>query len=439
MTNAEAAYPDRRQAWWLIVILFCASIVSVFDRGILNVVVDPVRADLGLTDVQIGLLQGLAFGLFYATVGLPLGLTADRWARRGLVVGGITVWSLATVAGGFAQSFGAMFAARLLVGLGEAALAPATISLIADLFPPEKRGRPISFFLTGQAVANGLSISTTSLLTEAAATGHFAGVPVLGALAPWRVAFVCCGLAGFIVVAALLTTREPPRRGAILAPDLGRQALVSLRFLGSKAGLFVPLYLGFALSFLAAYGVGNWAPTMLTREFGATRMQIGQWLGPISVAFSVVGPTIGGVLIDRYARRKVTLARFYLLAIAPLCVIPSALAVFAPRLMPAIVLVASLGAFAAVIGTTVMSILQSMVPPSSRGFAVALTGLVNTLIGSTSAPLLISLVTERIYQNPAKVGFAIPTVVVPALLAASAMFLVAGAAARRAMHDPQAS
>ena len=102
-----------------------------------------------MDDVHIALLQGLAFGIFYATVGLPLGLLADRISRRTLVTIGVLVWSLATIGGGFAASFGALFTSRLLVGLGEAALGPAAVSLIADLFPPDRRGRPLSVFLAG--------------------------------------------------------------------------------------------------------------------------------------------------------------------------------------------------------------------------------------------------------------------------------------------------
>jgi predicted MFS family arabinose efflux permease len=111
--TAERGYPARSAAWAFVLVLALAGVVSAVDRFVLNLVVDPVRADLGLTEIQIGLLQGLAFGLFYATVGLPLGLTADRYSRRWIVIIGIAVWSLATAASGLVQSFGAMFAALL--------------------------------------------------------------------------------------------------------------------------------------------------------------------------------------------------------------------------------------------------------------------------------------------------------------------------------------
>lgn len=422
-------YPSRARAWWLIAILFAASVVSVIDRSILAIIVDPVKADLSLGDIQISLLQGLAFGIFYATVGLPLGLTADRTARRSLIIAGVTVWSLATIGGGLAQSFAPLFASRLLVGLGEAALAPAAISLIADLFPPDRRGRPISVFLIGQAIANGLAISVTSLIVAAAAAGRFAHVPLLSHLPPWRIAFVCCGLMGFAVVAGMLTTREPPRHTMRPPISIGAQIAANIRYLARNRAIFVPLYLGFALCFLAGYGAGAWAPSMLMRGFGATSAQIGAWLGPLSMLFAVVGPTIGGTLVDRYARRGNDMAKFAILTIAPLCVIPSALAVLAPGLIPAIVLVASSGAIFAIVGTTMFSLLQIIVPADMRGVAIALTGLVNTILGATLGPLLVASLTERVFGDPAKVGYSILLVVIPALLVAVALF----AMARRAM------
>jgi MFS family permease len=431
----DAAYPPRRQAWWMVVALALAGVVSVLDRSILNIVVDPVRADLGLTDVQIGLLQGLAFGIFYATVGLPLGLTADRYSRRLVAIGGIVVWSLATVASAFAQSFESMFAARLLVGLGEAALSPAAISLIADLFPPMARGRPISVFLMGQAAANGLGISIITGIAGASAAGHFAGVPLLETLAPWRAAFFVSGLLGFAVVVALLPTREPPRRLAGPRRSVADQARTSLGFLTTHAGIFVPLYAGFAVCFLATYAAAAWNPTMLMRAFGVPRAQLGAVLGPLTMLFSVSGPLIGGLLVDRAMRRGDSLARFGLLAIAPLCIVPSGLAVFAPNATVAMVLIASGPAAVAVIGTTMLALLQSTVPPESRGFAVALTGLVNTIVGATTGPLLVSLLTERVYADPKLVGLSIVTVVVPALLGASGLYLYARASVRRRVAD----
>jgi MFS family permease len=419
------------RAWIFISILFIASIVSVIDRAILNIVVDPVRANLGLTDVHIALLQGLAFGLFYAAVGLPLGLSADRYSRRGLIMLGMGLWSGATIAGGLAQSFGALFISRLAVGLGEAALAPAAISLIGDLFPPDKRGRPISIFLMGQALAIGLSISVAGSILQAAKAGRFHALPLLNGLAPWRVVFVCCGLLGLVVLALMLTTREPSRRTARESGNIGRQAAQCLAYLGRNKAIFIPFYLAFAFYFAAAYGAGAWAPTMLMRGFGATGGQLARGLGPLSLTFGVLGPLAGGALVDFYGRRKRPTAKLAILALAPLLALPSAFAVFAPSLSAAMVLAAVIGGMSALIGTVMFATLQSMVPPEMRGVAVALTGLINTVIGATLGPLLVAEFTQHLYRSPSLVGYSIATLAAPALVIASVCFYLSLAAFKR--------
>lgn len=419
----------------MVAILFFAALVSILDRGILSIVVDSVRKDLLLSDVQISLLQGLAFGLFYATVGLPLGSMADRHSRRWLLIAGVLVWSTGTALAGFSQSFTGFFVARILVGLGEAVLAPAAISMIADLFPPQRRGRPISLFMTGQALAGGLSISITSFLLASAAAGTFSEIPVLRALSPWRVTFICCGALGVIVVLALLTRREPDRRA--VAGDTRSQAdsSAALQFLSRNRAVFVPLYLAFALCFLAAYGSGAWVPTMLIRGFGASSSEIGAWLGPLQMLFSASGPLIGGALVDRFAGRNLPLMKFQVLCLAPLFAVPAAFAAFMPSLLPATALAASSILPISIIGTTMLASLQSMVPPQMRGLSIAMTGLVNTLLGSTLGPLLIAAVTERVLHDPARVGTAIALVVVPALLCGSGLFWISLRALQRQQRD----
>ncbi|MDE1150833.1 MAG: MFS transporter [Azospirillaceae bacterium] len=438
LTSASAdpaGYPGWRTAWWSVLILFLAAIVSIIDRGILNIVVDPVRHDLGLADVQISLLQGLAFGLFYATVGIPLGLVADSVSRRLLVAVGVLVWSLATMGGGLADSFGEFFLSRLLVGLGEAALGPAAVSLIADLFPPHRRGKPLSLFLTGQAVANGLAISLTSFIIKAAADGRLQGIPFLESAAPWRVAFFGCGAIGLLVSALMLTTKEPPRGNGKGGFAQTTPLSEKLAYLRRNAGIFVPFYAGFAVCFLAVYASAAWAPAMLTRGFHVGPVEIGTWLGPFSMAFSLLGPVTGGILIDYFARRSYPMAKFGILLVAPLLAMPSALAVFTTNSILAMFLVASSSAIYAVVGATTFATLQNIVPPSMRGSAIALCGLANTIIGATLGPLMVATLTEKVFKDPTQVGYSIAVVVIPALVIAVALFAVA----RRALLRQRAN
>src|SRR3569833_1112620 len=131
----ESGYPSRPYAWTVVAILIATAILSYTDRQVLSLLVDPIRADLGSSDTQISLLLGTAFAVVYGVAGIPLGGSADRTSRRNLIFCGLIVWTIGTLACGFSQSFGQLFAGRLVVGLGEAVLSPAAISLISDYFP----------------------------------------------------------------------------------------------------------------------------------------------------------------------------------------------------------------------------------------------------------------------------------------------------------------
>lgn len=141
-------YPPAGKAWYMVILLTIAYVVSFVDRNILGLLIDPIKADLGLSDFQIGLLLGPAFAVFYATMGLPLGYLADRRRRTWIVAAGIALWSAATAFSGLARSFAQLFVARMSVGIGEATLSPCAMSLISDSYPEERRGKPIALYST---------------------------------------------------------------------------------------------------------------------------------------------------------------------------------------------------------------------------------------------------------------------------------------------------
>ncbi len=423
------------RAWWFVALLCFASLLSVIDRGILNLVVDPLRSELNLNDVQIGLLQGLAFGLIYAIGGVALGAVADRYSRRNLIIFGIVIWSLATFAAGLARNFGELFAARVVVGLGEAALAPAAVSLIADLFPADRRGRPMGLYMTGQAIANGIAITLTGMVIAAAAAHRFDALGLAADISPWRVTFMLCGASGLVLVLLLFTCREAARAHRSAAPTLLAQGRETLIHLVERRHFFVPLYLGFASCFTAAYGAAAWSPAMLGRVFGLGPAQLAQVLGPLAVIFAAAGPLLGSVFIDPLVRRHGDQGRLMLVAAVTLLAIPSGLAVLASDGRTAALLVASSSAIYPLVGLCVITTLQSQWPAPMRGLGVALTGLVNTVIGAVSGPLLIALLTERVFRDPAQVGRSIAFVIVPALLFGIAMFVMAARAVNRA-PDP---
>ena len=198
-------------AWYVAILLAAAHLVSFVDRFVMSLVMEPLKADLGLSDFQLGLLQGTGFVILYTLVALPLGLMADRVNRRNLIVAGIVLWSLATGLCGLAYSFGSLFLARIGVGFGEAALVPAAMSLLAAYFPRRQLGRAVSLFTTGASLGKSTAlIGGGAVLAMLVAAGGLT-LPGIGRLVPWQGTFVVMAVPGFLLAALLLTLREPPR------------------------------------------------------------------------------------------------------------------------------------------------------------------------------------------------------------------------------------
>src|ERR1700730_17733094 len=206
-----SGYPRRSYAWCVVAILIATAIVSYTDRQVLSLLVDPVRRDLGISDTQISLLLGTAFAVIYGLAGIPFGMLADRTSRRNLIFFGVVVWSLGTVACGYAHSFGQLFAARIVVGLGESVLSPAAISLISDYFPPSRRGMAVGCFLSGIAIGIGASILIGGGVLHLVEAGAMVGTP-LARVAPWRCVLWLVGAPARACWFGTVLPVEPKRR-----------------------------------------------------------------------------------------------------------------------------------------------------------------------------------------------------------------------------------
>jgi MFS family permease len=233
--SAAASVSSPTSAWIAVFVLVAAYAVSFLDRQVLSLLVEPIKHDLGLSDSQIGIVQGPAFGICYALLGLPLGWLADRVDRVRLIALAIAAWSLMTMAGGLASGFGSLLLARMGVGIGEAALVPAAVSLLAELFDAPRRALPLSIFTSGVALGVGLSL-TLGASFIAFANGGAHELPVVGALFAtrhaWQTVFILAGLCGFPVAThAIRPGMRRPRaaRPALPWPTSSRSAASSCR------------------------------------------------------------------------------------------------------------------------------------------------------------------------------------------------------------------
>lgn len=278
-----------RQRWTMLAVLFFVVTVSNIDRQIMTVALEPIKAEFGATDTQMGLLSGLAFAIFYVLLGLPIARCADRGNRKLIISASIALWSLMTVVCGMAQNFTQMFVARLAVGVGEAGALPTSHSLIGDYFPPDARGRAIAIFVMSGAVGYAAALIGGSYLASS-----------LG----WRSMFVIFGL-GSLVTALLagLILREPrhilpPAQGAEAGERYG-PAITSLL----RKPSFRWLLAGTACYGLVFYGALIFVVSHLVRSFGLSLTQAGSFYGAISTVTAIFGALVGGSLTDRMAKR----------------------------------------------------------------------------------------------------------------------------------------
>jgi MFS family permease len=393
-------HPSLRRAWWAVIVLFLAYTVSFVDRTILSLLVEPLRRDLHISDTQISLLQGLAFAIFYTTMGIPIAIWADRGSRRVITATGIFFWSLMTAACGLATTFWQLFAARLGVGVGEAALSPATYSLIADLFPENKRGRALGVFASGVNVGAGLALLIGGTVVSMA-TKLGTIETSFGAFRSWQLVFVLVGLPGLLVALLAVTIHEPRRSHPAAAMQTEPGAFVY--FLAKHKVAIAAHFVGFSICGLAFTGVSAWAPTFLIRHHGFTAAHAGQSLGLAVLLVGTLGALTGGVLSDHWVHLKDGTLRIGLIAV----LMQMAAGIAGPLVRtPTIAIlcfsiVFFFGGFAYTAGAAAI---QKLTPGRLRARMSALYLFVVTVIATALGPTSIALMTDRVFKSPAEVG-----------------------------------
>ncbi len=266
--------------------LTLAYVFSFIDRQILNLMVDPIRRDLDISEKQMSLLMGLSFAVFYTFLGIPLGRLADTRSRRAIIAAGIACWSVMTAGCGLAKTFWQLALMRMGVGVGEASLSPSAYSLISDYFRPERRSTAMSVYSMGIYIGSGLAFILGGLVIKSASSQESFLLPLVGALRSWQLVFLIVGLPGLLVAPLLLTIREPARKGARRTKDgLNAVPPVSLRdvwaYVRDNRATFFCLNLGLGMVALFAYGAASWIPSLFIRRHGWTPGRTGLVFGLI--------------------------------------------------------------------------------------------------------------------------------------------------------------
>lgn len=382
-----------RAGWFAVTTLCLALLLSFTDRLVINLIVDPIRADLALSDLEISLLQGAGFAVIFALAGPPSGRLADAVNRRNLIAAGVLLWSAATIACGFANDFWSFFAARVGVGLGEAALIPAASSLIIDHFPPRRRGLALGVFSVGATLGTGTALFIGGLVLRLIDAGWFAWLPAVGGLAPWRQLLILAGVPGFMLLPLIVLIVEPPR-----SESVGRLPLASVwAHLVADNGRVLRVCLVKGALGVGDYAMIAWLPTLLQRDYRLTPLEAGGLVGLAITVSGVVASLGGGACSDWFARRwgpstrVVLLLACYLLAAAGAATVLVAAGAQAIAWGFGLWALGSIGGY--VIGHVVM---QEDVPNEMRATTIALSLAATALVGIGLGPTLVPLLDARL-------------------------------------------
>jgi len=406
------SYPSPAYAWYVVGVLYLAYTLSFIDRQILALVIEPIRQDFQITDFQVSLIQGLAFAVFYTIMGIPLGRIADSHSRKGLVMVGVSLWSLMTVLSGLASNYWQLFLARMGVGVGEASLSPAAYSIISDSFPKEKRGFPINIYAAGIMCGAGLAYIFGGIAVQYAMTGGAQDVFLLGNLEPWQISFVLVGLPGIPIVLLMTTIREPVRK-ELMSQTAEVSIRRTFRYIRKYWIAYGSQIIGTAFFVLTVYSIFSWVPTIFIRRFDWTQGQIGPWFGSIVLVFGTAGLVAAGLLAQWLMRRGVKAPYSKLLLISQvLVIIPLALMMAIDNPYWVLGCLAVTFLFLGSPGGLPPAILQAITPNEMRGQVIAVYLFVVNLIGLAIGPSAVAAMTDFFFKDDLAVGSSLVIVTV---------------------------
>ena len=393
-------YPSAFQAWYAVFAFALAVMINFLDRGILALLVQPIKHDLHLSDVQISLIMGFAFTFFYAILGLPVARLVDRKSRKHIMAIGITIWALMTAVCGFATNFWQLFLARVGLGVGETTSGPSAYSMLSDYFPPAKLPRAIAGMSIGFVAGSGLSMILGAAAIQFIGNRPHVTLPVLGTFFGWQVVLMMVGLPGLVVAAIMLTIKEPKRRGHIVQESQPIGEVFA--YIREHWKIFIPLFAGLGLRSVQMFGVQYWGPAFYQRTYGWSAAQVGYISGLSLLIAMPIGLFLGSWFSERYWNRGQHDANVRVVVWSTAISVP--ISIFAP-------LLASPWMFAALtlFNTIILGMaapvenaaVQNMTPNRMRGQMTFLFLFIMNVIGMGFGPWLIAHLSDYVFGEAA--------------------------------------
>jgi MFS family permease len=409
--DVAGAWPKPVYAWYVVVILLVAYGFAILDRVAIGLLVDPMKRDLHVTDSQIGLLQGLAFAICYTAFGLPLGFLTDRHKRTPILAIGIALWSAATMVCGLARGFGALFVARIGVGVGEAVITPGSGSLIADYFPPDRRPKAYGVWMLGSSLGTGMAYIFGGLAIVVADRLHAAGAPWAAHLKTWQITFFLIGAPGLLVsLLFAATVREPVRRGVRVA--IARYPLKPLwRVMSANRKAYFALMGGAVLNITCVYAQIGWMPSLFMRVHHWSPAKVASTLGFVALGVGMSGALVAAWTMTWLGKRgrddaPILMTMGHSLTILLLGV--------AACLAPTPQITLGLNAVAAITSTWsyagAITGLNQITPNELRGQVTALYTLLTGLVSMTLGSFLVGFLSDTVFHGPTGVAASLASV-----------------------------
>jgi len=415
--NEVDSYPSQTQAWYGVVILTLAYVLSFLDRQLLSLVVTDIKTDLELTDSQVSIILGFAFALFYTTMGIPIGRLADKKSRKTIIGIGISFWCLMTAATGIIKTYLQLFITRVGVGVGEATLSPSALSMISDYFPKEKRGTAMGFFNMGVSVGSGIALILGGQIVAYFADFPPIVLPLVGQIYEWQALFIFIGIPGLLVALLMTTVKEPSRKGKMQvlnkSGDTSEEISIkeTVRFIYQRKEAYGWLFLSMACSVLIGYAFLSWLPTMYIRAYNVPISTITLWLGFAFLLGGPFGATMSGWLGDKLYKKYNNSAHVLLFAYS--MIVLTVAATLVPLMpsyqtatlmfMPQIIMAAGQTALAPVA-------MINITPNQIRGQVTAVYFFVISMTGYTLGPTSVALITDFVFKDESLITYSISIV-----------------------------
>lgn len=394
--TGNTSFRTRIEPWGFVLFLSLLYAISMVDRLIIALLVDPVRADLGVSDTQIGLLFGLGFAVLYMLAGIPVAHLVDRGNRRRILISGVLLWSVATFVSGMAGSYPELLITRAGVAIGEAVLTPVAISMIADLFPKQKRSAPTSVYtVSGAVMGSGAFVVGAGAVLLAGVIATHVDIAI------WRLTLMIVAVPGVLIVGLFaLLFSEPPRGRFDNDAKLKATFAQFIHYTRANAGLYLTCFTGAGCVLAIAMGIVAWFPTYLIRSFGISAAQAGSMFG----AAAVCGSIAGGLTVPKVVRvlgagrDEVGVVRA---AIGYAVLAAATLVVTVRSVHLGVVLAGSAVTMLALSATIVLPslLIQLATPPGMRARMVAFFLSLNGVLSQGMGPLIVSALAEQVFEG----------------------------------------